>query len=302
MNDLKHIEAARTAFYGDYLARWQAMIDAWRRPAASPKMWLMYAANYLFNTGGVRWALDPLRPNRLLPDLPVEVPTEALRELSFVLLTHSHTDHYDPDLLRTLSGSRVRFVVPEPMLEQFDAQVHPDPDQIVVARSGSPLTLDGVRIEPFNGWHWAQQPDGRRTGMDATGYRVWVAGAHWLFPGDVRTYRPDALKPYAPVDCLFAHLWLGRGCALIQQPPLCQAFVDFVLACRPRTLVLSHLYELSRQPEDMWHRRHADMIRAHDAMTNASIRLLAPAVGDGLAWGDEGPQAILEPSRVSRVG
>jgi hypothetical protein len=125
----------------------------------------MDAANYLFTTGGVRWALDPLRPNRVLHDLPVDVPVEPLKALSFVLLTHNHSGH--------------------------------------------------------------------------------------------------------------------RGCAHQPEPPLIDAFCDFMLGCEPRAITLAHFYEFSRPHSDLWHRRHLEMVRQRWRQRGLSIPVRVPAVGEG---------------------
>lgn len=277
--DTRHIAAVRARYRENYLARWRAMIAAWQRPEEPCMAWLMYSANYLFSTGGVRWALDPLRPDRMLPDLPVGVPARALKSLSFVLLTHRHSDHYDPLLLGMLRDGPTRFVVPGHMADDFRQRVDPPPRQVIVASPGRGLTIEGVRIEPFRGWHRERGPDGRISGLEATGYLVTAGGRRLLFPGDVRAYRPGALRSFAPVDRLFAHLWLGRGAAGAADPPLRRAFVDFLLAAGPAAVVLAHLYELSREPEQLWHRGHARQVIAELA---GRVPVHVPEIGAGL--------------------
>ncbi len=281
--DRRAASAGYRRFRRDYLDRWRAMLAAWRRPPRPRMLWMMYASNYLFATNGVRWALDPLRPNHLLRDLPRAVPVRLLRGLDFILLTHGHGDHFDLPLLNTLRGSNVRLVVPEHLLDAVNRHARPSKSQVLPVRPGQPLTIKGVRIEPFASWHWEVRPDGRRSGPDATGYLVESAGRRWLFPGDVRTYSPAALRRFAPIDCLFAHLWLGRGRAHLAKPPLLKEFCDFMLACRPRRVVIAHLNEYSRRDMGMWNRRHLELVRALWRQRGPGIPLLAPAVGRGVA-------------------
>ncbi len=279
-NDIDHISDVYARYVADYMRRWQTMLQGWQQPAAPRMVWMMYACNYLLVTEGIRWAVDPLRPNHLLKKLPHEVAVEPLQSLSLVLLTHGHSDHYDVPLLRLLAGGKVRFVVPEHLKNGFLRQVNPRPEQIITAQAGHVLSMDGLRIEPFDGWHRACQPDGRRTGVDATGYRVSMGKRRWLFPGDVRSYHPAALNPYAPVDRLFAHLWLGRGCAGREQPPFLDAFCDFMQGARPRAVTLTHLYEFSRNANDLWHQRHVEMVRRRWSRRGSSVPLDAPFIGE----------------------
>ncbi len=273
-SDQKHIASAFAEFRQHYLQRWQTMIDAWQAPVHTDQVWLMYAANYLFNTRGVRWAFDPLRPNRLLNDLPHPVPLDPLKKLAFVLLTHQHSDHYDPVLLNALRDSPVDLVVPESMLDAVVRDVNPRPGKIVIARPGRTLTLHGISITPFTSPHIS---------LPSTGYLVTVNQRSFLFPGDVREYHDTTLHPFAPVDTIFAHLWLGRHGAGLKQSPFLKPFCDFVLGSDPCAVVLTHLYEFSRKPTDLWHERHVAAVRDRCTRSGIRIPIHAATSGDGLA-------------------
>jgi len=82
----------------------------------------------------------------------------------------------------------------------------------------------------------------------------------WLFPGDTRTYDASKLPSFGPVDGLFAHLWLGRGCALQNDPPLADAFCQFCLDLNSQKIVLTHLREFGRDSDDYWDEEHAEKI------------------------------------------
>jgi len=279
--DARLIAEARVRFFREYPTRWQRMLATWRQPPRAMMGWLMYAASYLFTTHGVRWALDPVIPaSRLLPDLPGELPMEVLADLSFLLLTHDHDDHVDYRLLAALRSSGVRFVVPEHMLATVRAHANPHEKQLIVAQHGQRLELDGIGVLPFPGWHWYRQADGQLCGLDATGYLVEVDGQRWLFPGDVRDYGVPEIRQLGPVDLLFAHLWLGRGCAGDSVPPLLDAFCDYLRACAPRAVVLAHLYEFSRATDDLWHRRHVALVRSCWGALAPNVPLRAPEVGE----------------------
>lgn len=71
----------------------------------------MYSANYLFRTANVRWAIDPLRLRQRLPGAP-EMPAADLKDFTFVLLTHSHGDHLDLELMRQLQTFPILWVIP----------------------------------------------------------------------------------------------------------------------------------------------------------------------------------------------
>jgi len=74
------------------------MLSEWQRPEASDRAWLLYPANYLLRTAGIRWAIDPLTLCQRLPIAP-EVDVSALAGLDCIVLTHRHADHLDVGLL-----------------------------------------------------------------------------------------------------------------------------------------------------------------------------------------------------------
>jgi len=280
-DDARLIAKAKLRFFREYAARWQRMLATWRHPPRAMMGWLMYASNYLFTTHGVRWALDPVIPtSRLLPNLPGELPMEALADLSFLLLTHNHAGHVDYRLLAALRSSGVRLVVPEHMLATVRAYANPHDKQVIVAQHGQRLDLNGIGVLPVSGWHWQRQADGQLCGLDATAYLVEVDGQRWLFPGDVRDYGVPEIRQLGPVDLLFAHLWLGRGCAGYSVPPLLDAFCDYLRGCAPRAVVLTHLYEFSRATDDLWHQRHVALVRSRWAALAPNVPLRAPEVGE----------------------
>jgi hypothetical protein len=43
-----------------YSSLWDKLIAEWKSPGSEDRAWLIYSANYLFRTQGVRWAMDPL--------------------------------------------------------------------------------------------------------------------------------------------------------------------------------------------------------------------------------------------------
>ena len=268
------------------------MLAEWLHPPSPSMMWLMYGASYLFSTRGVRWALDPILPRHLVKELPTNLPLEPLSKLSFVLLTHDHSDHRDDRLVESLRGTGVRVVAPGHIAARVRTLT--EPGQVIEARPGEDLELAGIHVHPFPGLHWVEE-NGRRVGIDAVGYRVEANGQLWLFPGDVRDYDAEAICHQGPADLLFAHLWLGRGQASLATPPLLEPFCRFLLACTPKSVVLTHLYEFSRDVHDLWHQRHADLVRARWASLAPSVPLIIPEIGEGVILQEPREGSITKP-------
>ena len=254
------IQRQRDELIAGYPALWRGITTDWRSSAPGDRGWLIYSANYLFRTGGVRWAIDPLTLGWRLKTSVAEVDTSVFGGTDFILLTHSHADHLDLELISALRHCPIRWVVPASLLEQVAGQAGIPRDLIVVPEPLRPLEMSGLRIIPFEGSHWEKLASGGLKGVPAMGYVVEFQGRRWLFPGDTRTYDPTRIPVRGPVDVLFAHLWLGRGCALESSPPLLEAFCRFCLDQQPRRIVLTHLREFGRDARDFWDETHLPLV------------------------------------------
>jgi L-ascorbate metabolism protein UlaG (beta-lactamase superfamily) len=256
------INRERDEIVASYPSIWNRLIAEWNSSGSQDLGWLMYSANYLFRTRGVRWAIDPLMLSSRLPQAPQMNVAADLQALDFVLLTHAHKDHLDLSLLRELRHLPIRWVIPETILPLVQKQAGLPDQQIIVPRPLEAINLDCLRIIPFNGLHWeysAEYPDGRR-GMPATGYLIEMENNRWLFPGDTRHYDASGVPIHGPFNILFAHLWLGRRGALQAHPKYLNDFCRFCLAFQPQRIVLTHLEEWGRQAPDFWTVEHADQV------------------------------------------
>ena len=244
------IEAQKGAAVREYPRLWQQMLSDWSASSASDQAWLIYSANYLFQTGGVRWALDPLLLRQRLPSAP-EVELCALAALDYVVLTHRHADHLDLNLLRQLKEFPTRCIVPDFLLASLSSLDLPL-EQLIIPKPLEVLHLEELTLLPFDGLHYEPAPDypnGQR-GVPAMGYLAEFNGRRWLLPGDTRSYHAAQLPDFGAVDGLIAHLWLGRGCALQDEPPQSTAFCQFCLDLSPRRILLTHLNEFGRDAHD----------------------------------------------------
>jgi beta-lactamase family protein len=270
------ISAWREAVVSDYAERWGGMVRAWRAPRSDDAVWLMYSANYLFNTRGLMWAVDPVFLGNRAPEAHTPNAGEDLAGLDFALLTHAHIDHVDMSLWAQLKGSRCHWVVPEYMVDVFTGDAGMGDCDWSVAVPGEEIAVRGARIVPFVGPHHEHRATGETTHVDSTGYLVETDGGSYLFPGDVRTYDPACLSPFKDVSAVFAHVFLGRSAALADEPPLLDAFVDFYVRCRPKKIALTHLFELGREPADCWIESHAEVVADAFRAADAGIEVLIP--------------------------
>jgi hypothetical protein len=273
---------ASTFAAAGYPAAWERMTAEWARPEGDDRAWLLYSANYLLRTGGVRWALDPLSLRRRLPSAPAVEPA-ALAALDLIVLSHRHADHFDPQLLRELKACSARWVIPEFMhahVQDLDLPA----ERVIVPQPLEPLRFGGLTLTPFEGLHLeadASRPDGQR-GVPAMGYLAEFHGKRWLFPGDTRTYDAGRLPRFGALDGLFAHVWLGRSAALEPEPPLLESFCRFCLDLQPGRIVLTHLDEWGRAEPERWGVHHARqaMMRLQALAPEVPVRFAR--MGDGI--------------------
>jgi L-ascorbate metabolism protein UlaG (beta-lactamase superfamily) len=247
----------QTEAFARYPSLWSNMIAEWHQPGPDDRAWLMYSANYLFRTSNIRWAMDPLRLVHRLPQAPVAEFQRDLDKLSFVILTHQHADHLDLDLIRELSHLPLIWVIPDFVLQLIKNKTDIFLNQVIIPKPFQSFNIQGIQITPFDGLHWEKQLNGGDRGVPAMAYLIEFNGKRWLFPGDTRTYDASQLPSFEHLNGLFAHLWLGRGCALQDDPPLADAFCRFCHDLKPQKITLTHLREFGRDPDDYWDEEHA---------------------------------------------
>jgi L-ascorbate metabolism protein UlaG (beta-lactamase superfamily) len=265
-----------------YPTQWSKLIAEWNTPDSSDRVWLTYSANYLFRMNNVRWAIDPLTLGWRIKNAPKVDVARDLSNLCFVLLTHGHKDHLDMELLFALRHLPITWVVPEFILSKVIKEAELPVEKIIVPSPLKRIELNGIHILPFDGLHWETAPRGGRKGVSAMGYLIEWNGRRYLFPGDTRTYDATQLPIMDSVDVLFAHLWLGRGSALMDKPTLLDTFCRFLLDLSPRRLILTHLNELGRDAGDFWDETHVELVRSRLREVSANIQATHALMGESV--------------------
>lgn len=264
----------------EYPALWQRMAAEWRSGAPDDQVWMLYSANYLLRTGGTLWAIDPFCLKSRIPETPEVDLRAGLRDLSFVLLTHHHADHLDLALIQALRDQPITWVIPDFLVDEVTRQTGLPRSRVIVPRVQEPLEIAGVGITPFDGLHFEYLPGRPPRGVPALGYLAECKGRRLLFPGDTRSYAAGQLPQFGPVDWLFAHLWLGRGCALAPRPPLLEPFCQFFLDLQPRHIAITHLHELGRAPDDYWETAHFERVRERLAQLAPGLPVQSREMGE----------------------
>jgi L-ascorbate metabolism protein UlaG (beta-lactamase superfamily) len=265
-----------------YPVMWSKIIANWSSPGSEDRAWLTYSANYLFRTGNVRWAIDPLTLHRRVTQTPQVDIARDLGKLSYVLLTHRHEDHLDLELLASLREFPIQWVVPEVILSSVMKQAGLAYDKIIVPVPMQRINLGRLSILPFEGLHMEFTLQGTSKGVPSMAYLVEFSGKRWLFPGDTRTFDAGQIPSMGPVDVLFAHLWLGRAAALQDDPPLLRSFCQFCADLHPKRVIITHLEELGRDANDYWDAQHFEKVRATLQEIACGMPVSAALMGDGL--------------------
>ncbi len=281
------LSARKAEAIRQYPLLWKKVIQEWRAESSRDNAWLIYSANYLLRTGNIRWAVDPLLMHTRLPEAVEVDAARDLQGLSFVLLTHNHADHLDLNLIEDLKDQPILWVIPGFLRARVMERTGLSPSRIVVPEVGKELEISGIRITPFYGAHWeippvikTDEPPLPRKGVHEMGYQVNFNGKRWLFPGDIRTYDRSLLPAFPPLDAVFAHIWLGRKSGLMHFPPLLDDFCRFFSLFDTNRIILTHLDEYHRLPEDLWDQRHAELILERMRLITPHIKIQI-AVTDG---------------------
>ena len=202
---------------------------------------LISHASYLFKTNGVLWAVDPAHQVYTLPDIP---------GLSFVLVTHSHPDHYHLPTLTRLAAQGAQVVAPA-----FLPGIETLPRAILVS-AGDEVTLQNISVSVLPARHLDEGTD---IGVEEVGYWVKTPARTVALPGDIRDY--TCPFPLRRPNLLMAHVWLGRGNALnLPCEPWRSKAARFFHDIEAERVLFTHLHDFTRAPEDMWTEAHARLL------------------------------------------
>lgn len=135
----------------------------------------------------------------------VPAPVSALEiapELDIYLVTHAHSDHFDPKTARIfIKNSKCIFVLPESTLK-IAREIGIPQERIRVAKPREPFELLGARIEPIRAIHgnanFAVYLDAN---LQDCGYVITVGGKRLLQPGDSVLSEDQLLQE--KIDVLF---------------------------------------------------------------------------------------------------
>lgn len=142
-----------------------------------------YLSNYLVDQAD-KVGL-PYSHERLI-DSPLE--DSVLSALDYVLITHGHEDHLDPDLIRRLPSlnPELKYLIPPGCRHQMEALSVPE-ERIIELPPGTLHTITAnIQVEGFPSAHPVPEFDVTRTW--ALSYRLILNGKSLFFAGDTTLY------------------------------------------------------------------------------------------------------------------
>lgn len=119
---------------------------------------------------------------------PAPIEAGELDFIDYVLCTHAHFDHSDPDTLCILAEASpdARFIVPEPVKDTILSYGIPS-DRTIGAVADKTLSLDGCHITPVPAAHEELHPD-KPGNYRELGYKILVGELSIYHAGDCCVY------------------------------------------------------------------------------------------------------------------
>jgi len=272
--DQLSLQQKRQDAANSYPGVWNKVVDDWNQSDAGNSAWLTYAANYLLLTNGVRWAIDPFSMSTRIRHIPQPNFLHDLQKLELVVLTHAHNDHLDLELIRAIAPLPIQWVVPADMVDQLLSKTSLTRNRMIIPVPGVKIEFRGLSLLPFDSLHFH-----RHGGVNETGYLTSFGDRSWLFPGDIRDINAARLPNFGRINGVFAHLWLGKACALLPEPPFLNDFCGFYNSLTPKKVVVTHLNEYGRDETELWTESHFEIVRHRFAEIAPSIQVEMALMG-----------------------
>ncbi len=268
------------AEYERHFEEWWRTVFSEYKTETRDRLWLAGPSAYVFSLGGVRFAVD-LQIRREEDLLRVaDTLTEDLSQLSFILITHQHDDHFCIPLLSRLRDTRVRVYLPEGIRADLVKESGLRPESIVHLRSGDVIREGAVTVRAFSTPHLGAGAD--QSLFPELGYEITTERGRVLLPADVRDYSFTDYPDFGEIDLCLSHLWGGND-ALDPDAfaPMLRDCAAFYARFGAKRYFFAHLYEIGRPDLYMWHDGHAERVATALKKHLPAARTLVPRIGVG---------------------
>ncbi len=239
------------------------------------------SSTYIFSTGrNTFWMMDPNFNMTGFDEHELEeIAALIAQKIRFIVITHLHGDHCQAQLVRKLKDSSVRWIISPRFTEYFTADFGVAPDHLIELADGAETQIDAIRIRAQRGYH--AEPG--KLAVVSCSYEITLPdGVRLFFPADIRDFEAEIPDREQAVDYIFGHVFLGREDAQGDRFSKLDGFCRFMTSRKSANLILTHLYEVSRQPRDLWTRRHAKMAAEAIRKYDPELKTVIPHFGDML--------------------
>ncbi len=241
-----------------------------------PITWLLPCANiWLMFPNNRRNLLITIDPNLLDASLQNQYldSVKSLEYLDYVYITHLHSDHYNPSVLNILADrfGKCSFIVPQPFYKRIASETNTAVTKRIIAITNkAPVNIDQLTISAIPLPHIIIEhcygyifEDNNNRKMR----KIFVAS-------DIRDY--TKAKPIQ-ADVLFFSMWLGRLRASCPDSEITENAARYISAIAPKKLFFYHLYDIGRNPNDIWHKEHCKLVIKHLNLDNYASYIPQPS-------------------------
>ena len=238
-------------------------------------------ASYIFSTTNIFWLVDPSFNYFDCKEDDIELNEIASlinQKISFAVITHLHPDHCQSQLVKKIDDPSFRWIVSSRFADEFNYRYGVGFEQMTILKDGESTVLHDIRITAECGYH----NEAGKTGYPSCSYNIELPDGIKIFmPADIRDFSAG-IPDMSEVDYTFGHIFLGREDATGNNFSHLHDFVDFIMRRKCGSVILTHLYELGRQPRDLWTHRHAVMAEAEIRKKDPEIKVYIPHFGEAL--------------------
>ncbi len=196
-----------------------------RSPHKNIAIWWTGNDGWLIKSGNLLVGTDLTLDNDEKVQPPPVTASDIAPYLDVLFVTHHHSDHCNPETLRTLvQRGKCIFVLPSPCLKELGGLKIPS-DRLIIPEPLHPFAVKGIRVEPIHAIHGNQEftvltrePDFVDKIAHNCGYVFEINHKRFLQPGDsVLTEEHLSLRN---IDVLFVsptvhNMYIDRSTILV---------------------------------------------------------------------------------------
>ncbi len=262
----------------NYRKYWENIFENVFENDVDNKIYFQCASGYVFKICSVVFGMDIVFRTPWLKEQVKDRYFEDLKKLKYFFITHSHVDHYDKPLISALKDTEIVWIIPEFFNKEEVLSLGLREEKIIWAKKDESFELDFGTVTPFESRHF--RPTGE--GVEEYGYIFDTKEKKRIVcPGDVRRYEKDLFRDFGKIDTLILHVWLGgKNAENYPFEPYASDISKFATDLKPDKIILGHLNEYVRTPDEMWSYMHAGLVTAGIKALKPDTKVIAPYTGD----------------------